>query len=339
MKHTFTRPKLLISIFSAFFIIILPFQISFAQAALFSWNSDTWFEWRLSDHSLPNNDRFDWTTTDWSSSWQNWQNDRLEDWSFTLNDWNWQNNWVWDDWDHTPEPVPEDDSDNEVPAACMLSRYELAAITNFPPFTEPIVAFGDSLTAGVGASSGQDYVSELEELADVSIINAGISRDTTADALNRLEEDVLSYDPSTVIVWLGGNDILQRYYAALYEEAGSSDFIDEVLEILIDIFGTPPDPNEVISEQETFQNIETIVEEIQDSGAVVILVGIDGGEFNENLSDQYEEVAEDTGAIYVADVLDDILGRPSLTSDLIHPNNTGYEIVAERIYPALACTL
>ena len=70
----------------------------------------------------------------------------------------------------------------------------------------------------------------------------------------------------------------------------------------------------------------------------MILVGIDGQPLDKKLNRRYQDIASDTGAIYVKDVLRGVLGRPTLTSsDLIHPNNAGYEIIAERIYPAVAC--
>ena len=226
----------------------------------------------------------------------------------------------------------------EVPDACLLSAATLATITNFPPSDGPIIAFGDSLTAGIGASIGKDYVSELRALTGENIINAGISGDTTQEALARLERDVLSRDPSVVIVWLGGNDFLARYYQELENETEGT-FLERVIDAFYKFIGKNPRNDEAITENETFANLEIIVEQIQNSGAVVVLVGMDGEPVERNLNRRYKDVAEDTGALFVEDVLDGIIGRPSLTSDLIHPNNAGYELVARRIYPAVACTL
>ena len=72
-----------------------------------------------------------------------------------------------------------------------------------------IIAFGDSLTAGYGASAGEDYPSRLSLLIGSTVINAGVSGDTTQDALARLDTDVLARDPRIVIVGLGGNDYLR----------------------------------------------------------------------------------------------------------------------------------
>lgn len=232
-----------------------------------------------------------------------------------------------------------DNDDDDIPEACMLSENELDDITNYPPQNGPIVAFGDSLTAGVGASSGQDYVSELEKLIDEDIINAGVRGDTTEEALDRLEEDVLSHDPRAVIVWLGGNDLLARYFEEIEERAEDDSIWEDFYEAILRLFGREPNNNEVLTENETFNNLKMIVERIQDAGAVVILVGIDGEPLDNDLSERYEDVAEDTGAIFVDDVLQGIIGRASLTNDFIHPNNAGYEIVAERIFEAVACVV
>ena len=70
----------------------------------------------------------------------------------------------------------------------------------------PIIFFGDSLTTGVGAKAGEDFPSVIaKELSLTNVVNAGVSGDTTADALARLKTDVLDKNPSLVIVFLGGN--------------------------------------------------------------------------------------------------------------------------------------
>lgn len=236
-----------------------------------------------------------------------------------------------------------DDSgtDNEVitvPSTCPLSLNQLEDIENFPNIDGPIIALGDSLTSGVGAPAGEDYVSELEDLLDVNIINEGVSGDTTEDALNRLQSDVLRYDPSTVIVWLGGNDILQRYYAEVIDRAIQLGIEDELNDVVRDVFGSIPDTSNVISRSETFDNLETIIERIQDTGAVVVLIGYDGEGLERNLNNDFRNLASATDSIFVSDVLDGIIGSRSLTADFFHPNAAGYDIVADRIDDRVSCT-
>ena len=83
-------------------------------------------------------------------------------------------------------------------------------ITNLQPQGTKLIVLGDSLTSGVGASSGQGYVDELSRRLGVPILNRGRAGDTTSDALQRLRPDVLSQNPRVVVVLLGGNDILRK---------------------------------------------------------------------------------------------------------------------------------
>ncbi|MDX1581998.1 MAG: arylesterase [Thermoanaerobaculia bacterium] len=159
-----------------------------------------------------------------------------------------------------------------------------------------IIAFGDSLTAGYGAGNGEDYPSKVSTKTGIPIANAGVSGDTTAMALDRLDEDVLSRDPRVVIVGLGGNDYLQSVPIGITEA-----------------------------------NLRTIISEIQQQGAMVVLLGFRFPSLDASYGPMYERVAEEEGALYIPDMLDGILGDPSLKSDSVHPNARGYEIMAERV--------
>jgi acyl-CoA thioesterase-1 len=166
-----------------------------------------------------------------------------------------------------------------------------------------VVAFGDSITAGVGTTGDNDYVERLSDRTGVSIINEGRSGDTTGSALGRLDGAVLSRDPDIVIVFLGGNDLLQS-----------------------------------VPVQNRIANITSIVERIRAGGAAVILVGVGNGvldPFNGTLP----AIAAQTGSTLVPAVLEGILGVSSLMADLIHPNNAGHAIIADRIEPALRAAL
>ena len=163
-----------------------------------------------------------------------------------------------------------------------------------------VIAFGDSLVAGRGARSGRDFVSLLSDSLGVPIINAGRSGDTTRAAVSRLRSDVLSRDPRVAIVLLGGNDFLRR---------------------------VPID--------ETFANLTTIVDELRSRGTAVVLVGVSVGLLNDPYAARYEALAQQTSAALVPDILGGIMGHADLMSDAIHPNEQGYEIIAERLEPVL----
>ncbi len=169
-----------------------------------------------------------------------------------------------------------------------------------PTAGEGVIAFGDSLVEGVGASEGRDIVSLLSTRVGIPIVNAGRSGDTTGSALGRLDSAVLSRNPRIVIVVLGGNDLLRR-----------------------------------IPREETFANLDAIVGRIRGRGAAVILVGLSAGVFVDGYGNGYEEVASRTASGLVPDVLAGILGHPDLMFDQIHPNDRGYSMMADRIEPAL----
>lgn len=169
-----------------------------------------------------------------------------------------------------------------------------------PTVSGPVIAFGDSLVEGRGATADHDLVSLLSQRLGVSIVNAGRSGDTTGAALARLERDVLSRNPGIVIVLLGGNDFLRH-----------------------------------VPTEDVFANLTTIVGRIRECGAAVVLVGVDVGLFSDPYRDEYEKLARRLEAGLVPDVLDGIIGHANLMSDAIHPNDRGYAIMADRLEPVL----
>ena len=158
-----------------------------------------------------------------------------------------------------------------------------------------VIAFGDSLTAGYGASAGEDYPSQLATRIGVPVINAGVSGDTTESALARID-DVLAQNPRMVIVGLGGNDFLRQTPMAT-----------------------------------TKANLHTIVQRIQAAGAMVVLLGFRFPTLGPDYGDMYEEVADEERCLLIPDLLDGILRDPKLKSDEIHPNGAGYALMAERV--------
>lgn len=163
-----------------------------------------------------------------------------------------------------------------------------------------IIAFGDSLVEGRGATSGNDFVSLLSRRIRQPIVNAGRSGDTTRSALERLDRDVLARNPKIVIVLLGGNDFLRR-----------------------------------VPVEETFANLQEIVGRIRRRGAAVVLVGVSVGLISDPYGREYEELARRAAAGLVPDILDDIIGHHDLMSDSIHPNDRGYLLIADRLEPVI----
>lgn len=170
------------------------------------------------------------------------------------------------------------------------------SVRNIRSTGESIICFGDSLTEGVGAGAGEDYPSLLSRQLVFPVINAGRRGDTSAQALERLSTSVLNKNPRLVIVLLGGNDFLRQ-----------------------------------VPRQETRRNLEEIVRRIQNAGAIVVIAGLRLGFFTDEYGPIFDEIARQFGALYVAQVLKDILNDSALRSDPIHPNGAGYRLIAERI--------
>jgi lysophospholipase L1-like esterase len=171
--------------------------------------------------------------------------------------------------------------------------------TNYPPKNGPVLAFGDSLVVGVGSTPGNDLFSLLSKRINEPIENFGISGDTTAMGLARINT-ALAREPRVVIILLGGNDYIRR-----------------------------------VAKKETFDTLRTIIQTFQKSGSVVLLLGVRGGLLSDNYEEGFAQLAMETGSAYVPNVLEGIIGNPTLLSDQIHPNDTGYALIAERVFPVL----
>ena len=165
---------------------------------------------------------------------------------------------------------------------------------------ENIICFGDSLTSGFGASSGMDYPSQLSRMIGRPVINAGRSGDTTGSALARLDRDVLSRTPRIVLVTLGGNDLVRG-----------------------------------MDRPQAFRNLKMIITSIQKQGALVIIGGVEAPIWGRGFEKGYQEVSKETGAVLIPDILKGIMGNPKLMHDAIHPNDSGYAVMARYFHEAM----
>ena len=173
-------------------------------------------------------------------------------------------------------------------------------VANLDSNGETIVCFGDSLTAGKGALQNESYPALLGAKVKEKVINAGVSGETSANALKRIEKDVFSYHPRIVIVEFGGNDFLHQ-----------------------------------IPREETFRNIDQILKIIQKHGSMAVLATVKTGIFGDAYSERFKEIARERKALLITHILIGILDHPEFKSDEIHPNVEGYRKMAERIYQHL----
>lgn len=158
-----------------------------------------------------------------------------------------------------------------------------------------IIAFGDSLTYGYGAEYNESYPAVLAELLDRNVINAGISGNTAQDGLNRIEE-LDDYSPYMILIEFGANDYMRK---RPFEQTKSA--------------------------------LTQIVDYTQKRGAVAVIIDT-GGPGMGKYSSFMKQLAKEKNAVYVPAVLEGIFTKPSLKSDMIHPNAKGYALIAQKVH-------
>ena len=193
-------------------------------------------------------------------------------------------------------------------AAAFLVALSPMHTIEAEPRTPVIVAFGDSLTAGLGLPQGETFPVQLEASLKargqtVSVVNAGVSGDTAAAALARLDW-ALPDDASAVIIELGANDALQ---------------------------GLPPEATKVA--------LEKIIERVQAKGLPILLAGMEaprnmGKDYVEAFAAIYPELAERYDLVFYPFFLDGAaLNVGLMQADGIHPNAKGVARIVEGILP------
>ena len=172
------------------------------------------------------------------------------------------------------------------------------------------MALGDSLTAGYGLALHESYPSLLQEQLkrdafEYEVVNAGVSGDTTAGGLRRLDW-ALEGDVRFVILELGANDILRGLPTA-----------------------------------ETRKNLAQIIERSRARGAEVLLAGMlaptnSGAEYQRASMEVFTSLAKEYDLVLIPFFLDRVAGIENLNqADGVHPNPEGTRIVAETVYQYL----
>jgi acyl-CoA thioesterase-1 len=179
--------------------------------------------------------------------------------------------------------------------------------------TVTIAFLGDSLTAGLGLTQQQAYPALIEEMfhaegyAEVEVLNAGVSGDTTAGGLRRVEQ-LFGPNVRILVVALGGNDALRGLTSA-----------------------------------QTHDNLSAIIQQARERGMAVLLAGMQaptnlGPDYREAFQAVFTRLSQeyrDTIA-YVPFLLQGVAGDPALNqADGIHPNAEGARVIATLLYPKL----
>lgn len=173
---------------------------------------------------------------------------------------------------------------------------------------------GDSITAGYGLSAADALPVRLQEALrargrNVTVINAGVSGDTTAGGRSRLEWS-LAERPDAVIVALGGNDVLRG-----------------------------------IEPRATRANLTTILDRLRDRGLPTMLAGMLsppnlGADYARELGAVFRDLGGREGVVAYPFLLDGVAGDPALNQpDRIHPNPGGVAELVRRMTPAVETLL
>lgn len=177
-----------------------------------------------------------------------------------------------------------------------------------------IVAFGDSLTAGLGVGADESYPAQLQRRLDslgyhYRVINAGVSGDTTAGGLRRVPW-ILNNKPELVILELGANDGLRG-----------------------------------LSVDQARNNLRQIISQLQEGGTTVVLAGMKlppnyGHEYTAQFEAMYRMLANEYELALIPFFLEGVGGSSSLNqADGIHPTKKGYEIIVDHILKVLTPVL
>lgn len=172
-----------------------------------------------------------------------------------------------------------------------------------------ILFFGDSITAGYGLEEEQAYPAFIQEKIDslemdYSVINAGLSGETTAGGLRRVDW-ILQQEIDLFFLGLGGNDGLRG-----------------------------------IDPENTRENLMGIIKKVREKNPdiTIILAGMEappnlGDEYTSRFRQIFQDIAEQYDIIFMPFLLEDVAGIEELNQpDGIHPTAEGHQIIAENIW-------
>jgi acyl-CoA thioesterase-1 len=163
-----------------------------------------------------------------------------------------------------------------------------------------VLAFGDSLTFGTGATEQESYPAQLELLIGRRVVRAGVPGEVTSQALERLPATLEEHAPRLLLLCIGGNDFLRR-----------------------------------LGNQQVEANVRAMVKLAKSRGVEVMLIGTPQPSLSLSPPEFYAGIAKEFRLPYEGGVMGEVLRDPSLRSDLSHPNARGYRVIAERLAAGL----
>jgi len=171
--------------------------------------------------------------------------------------------------------------------------YKLTTLTK----DSVVLAFGDSLTHGTGASDEDSYPAQLSKLLSLPVVNAGIPGEISSVGLRRLPDVLAKTQPDLVILCHGGNDILRG-----------------------------------LSLKKLKSNLTKMIQLIRAAGSDVLLVAVPQKGLILSSLPLYKELSTELELPCENKVIASTLSSRSLKSDYVHPNAKGYKQIASAIY-------
>ena len=159
-----------------------------------------------------------------------------------------------------------------------------------------VLAFGDSLTFGSGASPAEAYPEQLQALIGRRVVNAGLPGEVSADGLQRLPGTLEESNPKLLILCHGGNDFLRKQ-----------------------------------SDTAAAANVRAMIKLAKDKGIGVILIATPKPGLLLSPPDFYAEIAKEFAIPFNDDAFNGVLRDNNLKSDLVHPNAKGYAQIAQAL--------
>ncbi|MCM2357436.1 MAG: arylesterase [Geobacteraceae bacterium] len=181
-------------------------------------------------------------------------------------------------------------------AACLL--FACSSSDRLPRLSADgvILAFGDSITYGTGASPAESYPAVLGDLTGRRVVNAGVPGEVTAEGVARLAEVLGREQPALLILCHGGNDLLRH-----------------------------------MDRREAADNLRAMVRMARERGVAVVLVSVPAPDLSLSPPEFYADIAQEFRIPCERRVLRRILREVSLKADHIHPNAAGYRLFAEAL--------
>ena len=164
------------------------------------------------------------------------------------------------------------------------------------PADAVLLAFGDSLTFGTGASETESYPAQLARLTGRRVLREGVPGELSAAGLERLPALLDEHRPRLLLLCHGGNDFLRR-----------------------------------LPKDKAADNVRAMIRLARDRGIDVLLIGTPEIGFTLTPPEFYAGIAKQFGIPYEGEVLTKILRDGGLKADQVHPNAKGYRLMAERV--------